>query len=666
MINFEISGEYLDLYDKEVIAQTFAINNIAEIENRNGAYSNSFKGPKTQKNRRILGYPDEINIQDDTPYTKVTCNCWEDGMIIKRGFLQVNSSGEDFEFTFFADNTNWFDLIKGRSIRDLDLSEHDHTFNSTNVFNSKDNTDGYIYPVIDYGSFTTRTRNGTSDVALTEVFTAIYVHTVIKRIFIEAGYKLDGGFASNIVYKKLVLPFTNEVFGHSQEYIDLRSTKAIKTVIESFSLPNNATSGNIKFENDSTGEGYDGELDCYDNTTWSYTPDEKVKVTFTFEATVSNYSPDGSTTTVAIFRNDITQVSTLSPSLRTSGAYTGTRTLTLDAGNYYTLKFINPGVDTRTFDIEAGSSWTIQVEPDIQEGSTVQLAPNLPDIDQADMIKDIFNRYQIITYTDIFSKTVYIEDFGILYRNLGRKNIVDWSDKIDLTEEPVMEYQIGEYGQKNNYIHTQNEDETDIATYNDNNTVLFGDGVVEFDNEFLEPSQDIYESPFAPSICKNAFTGGSNENVYLPYINKPSGESTDPRIMIFYGNASVASLSGGSISTLYYVTGSPISHIPFCYFVKKDLADNDIDGFNEGLAFDQPNDDSTTVGLLEKYFAPVKKLLEKPKVLRINLRLTPIDIINLDHLKPVYLKKYKAYFYINSINEYTGGKDSTEVELIKL
>jgi hypothetical protein len=661
MISFEINGEHLDLYGDEVIAQTFAINNIAEIENRNGGYSNTFKAPATQKNLRLTGRLNDLNVIDDSPYSLISCNCWEDGMIIKKGFLQIDSFGEDIEFTFSSDNTNWFDLIKGKSIRDLDLSEYDHIFNTTNVFNSKDNTEGYIYPVIDYGTLTTKTRNGTSDVQITEVFPAAYVHTLIKKIFSEAGYKLSGSFANNVIYKKLVLPFVNELFGHSDEYIGLRSAKAIKTTTQSFNLPNDGVSDNVKFENDSTGEGYDGDLNLYDNILWKYTPDEKMKVTVSISATISNYNIPNDFVFLLVYRNDTDQIGTIG-ALFGNGAFNASYTFTVDPGYYYTVKFVNPQPVTITFDMEVGSALTWQVEAEIQEGSTVQLAPNLPDIDQDELIKDIFNRYQIITYTDSWTKTIFFDDFGLIYRNIPQA--LDWSDKIDLSEKPITEYQIGEYGQKNYFTHTQDDDEEYINTYNGINRVAFGDGVSEFDNEYLESEHDVYESPFAPSICHYAFAVGS-EKLYLPYINKPSGEEAEPRIMIYFGLADVSALSGSSISSIFYIN-SLVGFLPFCYFVKKDLGDSSFDSFNDGLAFDTPGDGSSTVGLLEKYFTPVKNLLEKPKLLRIFLRLKAKDILELDHTVPVYLKKYKAYFYVNSVNEYTGAGESTEVELIKL
>ena len=47
-------------------------------------------------------------------------------------------------------------------------------------------------------------------------------------------------------------------------------------------------------------------------------------------------------------------------------------------------------------------------------------------------------------------------------------------------------------------------------------------------------------------------------------------------------------------------------------------------------------------------------------------KLTEVDINGLDFTIPVYIDKYKAYFYLNMIKNYQGSERATKAELIKI
>jgi hypothetical protein len=63
-----INDQLVDLNDDSPIALTFQINNLAEVQNQQGNTSNQFKLPLTQRNRQILGFPDDIAFTTNAPY----------------------------------------------------------------------------------------------------------------------------------------------------------------------------------------------------------------------------------------------------------------------------------------------------------------------------------------------------------------------------------------------------------------------------------------------------------------------------------------------------------------------------------------------------------------------------------------------------------------------
>ena len=62
MVELIIENQSVELYPSEVISLEMAINDMASIESRNGAFSNKFTIPSTSENNRILGYPSELNF----------------------------------------------------------------------------------------------------------------------------------------------------------------------------------------------------------------------------------------------------------------------------------------------------------------------------------------------------------------------------------------------------------------------------------------------------------------------------------------------------------------------------------------------------------------------------------------------------------------------------
>jgi hypothetical protein len=71
--------------------------------------------------------------------------------------------------------------------------------------------------------------------------------------------------------------------------------------------------------------------------------------------------------------------------------------------------------------------------------------------------------------------------------------------------------------------------------------------------------------------------------------------------------------------------------------------------------------------LIERNYQGLISVLTRTKIVTEQLRLDALDIQQLDFLKPVYLSKHNAYFYISKISGFTyGSSESTEVELVKL
>ena len=64
-------------------------------------------------------------------------------------------------------------------------------------------------------------------------------------------------------------------------------------------------------------------------------------------------------------------------------------------------------------------------------------------------------------------------------------------------------------------------------------------------------------------------------------------------------------------------------------------------------------------------YSGLSRLLTKTNLRRAKFNLPVYEVAGLKHYIPIYLSQYKAYFYVNKINNYVAGKLCT-IDLIKL
>ncbi|MFD2145481.1 hypothetical protein [Mucilaginibacter antarcticus] len=164
-IQLYINDQLVDLSDDAPIALTFQINNLAEVRNQQGNTSNQFKLPLTQNNRRILGFPDDVAFCTQAPYSKYPAKLVQDGLeVIPYGVAELNSvDNSSANITILSGNVDFFDAIEG-SLYEMGDSKsvwysplwknYDHEWSLNNVVLSRTKTEGWIYPVIDYGNLT--------------------------------------------------------------------------------------------------------------------------------------------------------------------------------------------------------------------------------------------------------------------------------------------------------------------------------------------------------------------------------------------------------------------------------------------------------------------------------------------------------------------------------
>ena len=242
----EINGNTLDLYEDTPMPITYTIGDIREPDTRQTSYSKTITIPGTANNNKLFTHIFEISKHIDessftaqfspdfNPNLRANAVLFIDDIEILRGYLQlvriIKKRGQiDYECVVYASLNDLFKSIENLDLNQLDLSEYNHIYDYTHVYNSWGTSivqngidvafsygNGYVYPFIDYGfnnGVTTKTEH---------FYPAIYAKTIIDKIFEYAGFTYTSTFLDSSLVSHLIVPYNRGVAKLTDEEVFLR------------------------------------------------------------------------------------------------------------------------------------------------------------------------------------------------------------------------------------------------------------------------------------------------------------------------------------------------------------------------------------------------------------------------------------------------------------
>ena len=214
-----INNEQIDLTDEVSIPLNFNIADIREPEKRSTTWSKTVVLPGTTFNNELFSNIWNVNaVINSTGTTNFTPNfnpnlkaiaeiTYNEATQFKGicQLLNVNVTDKyeiQYEVAFFGELQNVYQFFNNKYLRDLDFSEYNHKYTLYNQQLSWNNTNGYVYPMIDYG-FQINSRFN-----VTNMFPALFVKTIIDKMFNDAGFTYQSSFFNSEIFKKLVIPYS--------------------------------------------------------------------------------------------------------------------------------------------------------------------------------------------------------------------------------------------------------------------------------------------------------------------------------------------------------------------------------------------------------------------------------------------------------------------------
>lgn len=620
-----INGILCDLDEvNNPIQLVYAINDLGELKDRQAYSTNSFKLPMTQNNLTACGFPNNANIIQAPAYRKNPAKIVQGGIeVLTNGIALINRTNKDIEVQILSGLIGFFDQLGDKNIRDLDLSNYDHIWNLSTVANSQFREDGYIYPVIDYGTLSDVSK--AADVR--SLRPATFRRTIIEAIVREAGYTASGSYTSYDKYNKSIVPFTNDALNHGPDYAEFLSgynMSARKTITEGFEQ--GVTERVIVFQDDATTD----PKNSWNGTVYTTAINMKVKIAVNYtinQIKLPMFTPPYDVRMI-IQRSTNGGGSWIDEGeCRTENTGNGQQTfadqpidaeLDLVAGDLIRV-VLKKAVNRVVCFLAAGSSISISpVIEDVTYGSEIQLASTLPDISQKNFFKDFLQNFGLIVIPDNYKKELLLINMEDVYAN---KPIAD-----DITDRLInapdnVTYSLTGYGINNH------------GKYKEDDNVIdgLGDGVMIFDNLTLNDNVTLFTSVFAATESAVKLGGLS-----VSRINKGADfkTKTQPRILL-----------------------NNLVNTSFQFF--------DGSGSQNVLTISLPAFDGLDYQtLFNENYPEIKRMLNRPFVVTKPILLKETDIANIDWTIPVYDRKSASYYYKNEIKYMQG--DVSTISLIKL
>ena len=283
-----INDEQIDLKDDVSIPLNFNIADIREPEKRNTTWSKTVVLPGTSFNNALFSNIWNVNAVINStgstnfspnfnPNLKAKAEITYNEALQFSGICQllnVNVTDKyeiEYEVSFFGSLQNVYQFFTNKYLRDIDLTEYNHPYTLYEQYLSWSRPigDGYVYPHIDYGN------SINSEFRVEHIYPAIYIKTLIDKMFDAAGYTYVSNFFNTDLFKRLIMPYN----GKSQLKLNTtqirdRSFRAQNTSIQSTkinkvftnSLPDGSQDSHVivNFQNDSTGANFDDGNHFYD------------------------------------------------------------------------------------------------------------------------------------------------------------------------------------------------------------------------------------------------------------------------------------------------------------------------------------------------------------------------------------------------------------------
>ena len=617
MTQIIVNDSVLDLFPDTVITQTLKAFDLATFNTTFRNYTNTISIPFTENNNQILGNANVVQSQTSIPYANNNCRVIQNGVeLINDGLLVIRGATEKAYSIFILSGITFFDAVGTLKLTDLDFTGGINGPLLTASATIMNTTTGRINPVMNYGRFNTTTYSPEYAMIEENTFPSFYYHTLIDKIFSDAGYPKSGDIFSDTKYLNTIVPYGRSDWSYGGDFINQRTSIFDKSVSQAIASANLSTT-DITFPI----EVYNGSLGYYDGIS-AYTAIESdassgdklfsMAVQLTIDITVT-----GGTINLRL-------VNGISGTLFQTGVGTGSYSSEIsDYGVESTALSIRGQIATGTPNVTINSARISFIPDKIPVvGTTAYVYFNLllPEISQRDFLKDLSVRFG--QYFQEVNGTVYCKSIDDIISDTA--NAKDWTQK-RVRQPDSISYTPAGLG-ANNYLRYDN---SDLQVSKD-----FAEGNIQISNSNLK-DEVVLPSKFGASAT------GLVGNIYMAKVNIYDGTQTNFAESFSY-NPGIRVLL---VRDRYSYEAS--------VRVRTDIAATTS---YKVAYFDDPIQSNTCrwQQTIDTYYPLYAAALQKYKMVTREYVLTESDIQNMDFFVPVF--DNDSYYLVNTVGPYIANK----------
>lgn len=642
-MKIKINGTELNAIVDSDIALTKSVNKLQDLANRSGEFSTEIEAGLSSNNRILTKHSQSTDSLTSFPYSVNKCEIEAHGYNVMQGFATLEETSANYKIRAFGELSNIFDLIGDAKLKELNLdysngSAINHIWNYTNVISNRNNTwqSGFIYPNINYGKWDSLQTTAYWN----DLYPSVFAKYLFLRIFHSIGYSVIGEFLENELFENEILP-TVKIPQTPDFVLEGYNTEAITTPNIRYYQQDLFPIVFQKFVKNSSlqlSSGFSGIT--------KFTP-----IAFGGISMVLSFNASLSVSNTATINLIIEDNGTINIDSYPIVSGTNTFNFTLNKKSSSTRFWISLSQTQSLGYVDISNlSWVNTYNSQILlEGNTVFVNECLPDISQKDFLTTIVNQYNLMITIDSSLRAVNFSYFNSVDPN--KSNAIDWTDKLDITDLPTIQYAIDGYGQNNLLSYETDDNDIELRKAN-----TYGQGTLFCNNLNLEKTTEVFKSKFAPIVRVPALRDPITQAFIQLWKSEDGGttyktQSVKPRI---------AYINRGETFTIHGTSGA---------IGGGSGASNS--GPSAGVYF---QDLEFAGSLIPKFYNIVVNMLNSPYFLSANFFLKVKDYNEIDFTKPIYLdciiKGYgniKGYFYCNEIKQFKINRyETTTVELIKI
>jgi len=616
-IKFYIGDTLCDLDDDEIVPLNKQVNDIAEMQDRQSDFTAQFRIRKTRSMMALFELSGEVGANTMFPYQKQTCKLVQDSVeVITAGETILDKKDDQYYYvSILSGNRSFFNAIADKKLADIiAIANHDWTI--ANIKASQDSValPDYLYPLCEPSddggiAIAPDVAGNTVNMYGGFIWPFFKVSKLWDEIFTSAGYSKSGDILTDDRFLSLYMPINNVNItkGSSDKYLYSVWWSGYHTTINDELL---GFTGAILINGDETfRRGY-----------------YVLPYSGTYKITVMTSTLFGFAPTLSVYLD---------------GVYDGDMILVNIGLIYRTWEYEITGTAGQPVAILTTAILYYYYSVAITEitgaildySSTVIVANHLPDFSQTDFLKMICNMFGLIPDVIPRDRKIKFWNFSDLYKNMAIAR--DWSAYLSEREDES-EFKYGDYAQSNLLNYKESDD-----VIKDN-----GKGIMQVEDETLQSQKDVIDLPL--STCDEVIIATTipttiSRIAFNKYDNKVGAYAQEKTI-------------DARIVHVKRATGRT--------FVAWDTVG--LDANSQSIA-DVRIASSLEVSFsnLVTNYASLSRLLTKTNLRRVKFNLPVYEVAGLQHNVPIYLSQYKAYFYVNKINNYVSGRLCT-IDLIKL